>query len=47
MNNWRDTVRHFLYGVVFGIILVPVLYVTRMLWRRRSERVEIEEAEWP
>lgn len=47
MNKLPDSVRHFLWGAIFGVILVPLLYLARIWWKHRSERVTTEEDEWP
>lgn len=47
MNNWPDSVRHFLWGTFFGVLLIPLLYVLRLWMKHRSDRVELDDAEWP
>jgi hypothetical protein len=47
MNKWPASVKHFLWGTVFGVILVPLLYLVRLWMRHRSERVELNETDWP
>jgi hypothetical protein len=39
--------RQFLWGVVFGIFLVPVMYIVRLWLKYRSEKIDYDEAEWP
>ncbi len=47
MNSWRETMRNFLWGMLAGALLVPLLYLVRVLWKRRSERIVIDDSEWP
>ncbi len=39
--------RQFLWGLIFGVILFPILYIGRILWRHRSEKIDFDDAEWP
>jgi hypothetical protein len=39
--------RQFLWGVVFGTILFPLAYIGRLWLRRRSDRIDFDDTEWP
>lgn len=39
--------RQFLWGLIFGVIFLPILYIGRILWRHRSEKIDFDDAEWP
>lgn len=39
--------RQFLWGVVFGFFLIPVMYIGRLWLKHRGEKVDFDEAEWP
>jgi hypothetical protein len=39
--------RQFLWGVVFGIVLLPFVYIGRLWLHHRSEKIDFDEAEWP
>jgi len=39
--------RQFLWGVIFGIFLLPIVYIGRLWLRHHSERIDFDEAEWP
>lgn len=47
MNSWREPLRHFGWGMLAGALLVPLIYLARVLWKRRSERITIDDSEWP
>ena len=47
MNKLPNSVKQFLWGALFGAILVPVLYLLRIWLKHRSERITIDESEWP
>lgn len=47
MERLPDSARKFLWGTLFGILLVPLLYLVRILVKRRGERIEIDDSEWP
>lgn len=38
--------RRFLWGVLFGVFLVPLTYILNLKRRERSERVEFDDSEW-
>jgi hypothetical protein len=42
-----DIMKKFIWGVVFGIILVPVVYIGRLVKKYRSEKVHFDDTEWP
>jgi len=39
--------KQFFWGALFGIILLPALYIMRMVQKRRSERIDFTDTEWP
>jgi len=47
MDRIPDGIQKFLWGTLFGIILVPILYLARILWKQRRERIVIDDSEWP
>lgn len=47
MSKLPNGTRVFLWGVLFGILLVPVLYMLRSLWKSRNESVSIDDSDWP
>ena len=38
--------RRFLWGVLFGVVLIPLMYVLNLKRRARNERVEFDDSEW-
>ena len=43
----RQSLRQFVYGVLFGVILFPILYIGRLWWRHRTEEAPFDDTEWP
>jgi len=39
--------RRFLWGIIFGIILGPVMYIGRLWLRQRREKIDFDDSEWP
>lgn len=39
--------RQFLWGIVFGIVLLPIVYIGRLWFHQHSEKIDFDEAEWP
>jgi hypothetical protein len=39
--------RRFLLGTIFGVILLPLLYIGRFFLKRRREKVDVDYNEWP
>ena len=39
--------KRFLWGVLAGSILFPVLYVARFFWKRRRDSITFDDTEWP
>ncbi len=43
----KQSLKQFLYGVLFGVLFFPILYIGRFWWKRRSEKIDFDETEWP
>ena len=43
----NQSLKQFLYGIVFGVLLLPILYTGRLWLKHRSEKIDFDEAEWP
>ena len=43
----RQSMRQFLYGVLFGILLFPVAYIGRLWLKRRRDVIHFDDTEWP
>lgn len=43
----NQSLKQFLYGVLFGVLLLPIAYIGRLWWKRRSEKINFDEPEWP
>ena len=43
----NQSLKQFLYGILFGVFLFPIIYIGRILWKRRSEKVDFDDSEWP
>ena len=39
--------RQFLWGILFGVILFPIMYIGRLLLKRRREEINFNDSEWP
>lgn len=39
--------KQFLWGVLIGIILLPILHMIRSWLKHRGERIDLNETEWP
>jgi hypothetical protein len=38
--------RQFLWGVLFGVVLVPLMYILNLRRRERTKRVEFDDSDW-
>ncbi len=47
MDRLPDSVQKFIWGMLFGILLVPLFYLLRIFMGRRGRRIDIDESEWP
>lgn len=43
----RQSLKQFLYGLLFGVLLLPILYIGRLWWKHRGEKIDFDEPEWP
>jgi hypothetical protein len=43
----KQSLKQFLYGILFGVLLFPIAYIGRLWWKHRSERVDFDDSEWP
>ena len=43
----KQSLKQFLYGVLFGFLLLPIIYIGRIWWKRRREKIDFDEPEWP
>ncbi len=43
----NQSIKQFLYGVLFGVLLLPIVYIGRLWWKHRSEKIKFDETEWP
>ncbi len=39
--------KRFLWGALFGVILLPTVYLLRLWRKRRNERIDFDDTEWP
>jgi len=38
--------RQFLWGVLFGVVLVPLMYILNLRRRERGKRDEFDDSDW-
>jgi hypothetical protein len=43
----QQSIKQFLYGTLFGILLLPIIYIGRIWWKHRRARIDFDESEWP